>query len=225
MSVYFASFDAAGSRLPSRPSTHGSASAADRGDDDRRWTDSSPFASYERGDSRHPRPRLEHPSTSPGAGGTWTAGAAVHADNWRIEAGPVNGPALAARGRTAAVGVVHRAGNDGHARRRILTGCRTHLGRTDPPRRPHLAGPRRIELRTMGRRSRPGFRVRQRAGAAQCATGHAVGRTFKGSGDRRPGDRRVRGYPRLARAGKDLVFAWMDRVMARDHTVRAAIGD
>ncbi len=36
-------------------------------------------------------------------GGTWTASAAVHADNWEIDACPVNGPSLAANGRNVAL--------------------------------------------------------------------------------------------------------------------------
>ena len=35
--------------------------------------------------------------------GTWTAGAPVHPDNWKIDACPVNGPAIAAAGRRVAV--------------------------------------------------------------------------------------------------------------------------
>jgi hypothetical protein len=36
-------------------------------------------------------------------GGTWTPGAPVHADNWKIDACPVNGPSIAAAGRRVAV--------------------------------------------------------------------------------------------------------------------------
>lgn len=36
-------------------------------------------------------------------GGNWTAGAPVHPDNWKIDACPVNGPAIAAAGRRVAV--------------------------------------------------------------------------------------------------------------------------
>ena len=36
-------------------------------------------------------------------GGRWTPGVAVHADNWKIAACPVNGPALAAAGRRVAL--------------------------------------------------------------------------------------------------------------------------
>jgi hypothetical protein len=35
--------------------------------------------------------------------GKWTAGAPVHSDNWKIDACPVNGPAIAAAGRRVAV--------------------------------------------------------------------------------------------------------------------------
>src|SRR5581483_9127550 len=37
------------------------------------------------------------------SGGRWSAPVTVHADGWRIEACPVNGPAVAARGRDVAV--------------------------------------------------------------------------------------------------------------------------
>lgn len=37
-------------------------------------------------------------------GGTWSAPKPVHADGWKTEACPVNGPAIAARGNTAVVG-------------------------------------------------------------------------------------------------------------------------
>jgi hypothetical protein len=36
-------------------------------------------------------------------GGRWSAPAAVHADGWKIDACPVNGPAVAARGRNVVV--------------------------------------------------------------------------------------------------------------------------
>ena len=36
-------------------------------------------------------------------GGTWTTGTAVHSDNWKIDACPVNGPSVAAAGRRVAV--------------------------------------------------------------------------------------------------------------------------
>src|SRR5690606_3334641 len=43
--------------------------------------------------------------------GAWTAPAAVHRDGWRIEGCPVNGPAVAARGREVVVAWYTRAGD------------------------------------------------------------------------------------------------------------------
>lgn len=48
--------------------------------------------------------------------GRWTAPAAVHDDQWRIEACPVNGPAISAAGRRLAVAWFTAAGGTGHAR-------------------------------------------------------------------------------------------------------------
>lgn len=44
--------------------------------------------------------------------GKWSAPKAVHADGWKIDACPVNGPAIAARGNTAIVGWYSEAGGE-----------------------------------------------------------------------------------------------------------------
>ena len=46
-------------------------------------------------------------------GGTWTEPRAVHNDNWRIAACPVNGPALNARGRDVAIAWFTGVGDQG----------------------------------------------------------------------------------------------------------------
>ncbi len=45
-------------------------------------------------------------------GGRWTPPVAVHADGWKVEACPVNGPAVAARGNTAVVAWYSEAGGE-----------------------------------------------------------------------------------------------------------------
>ena len=52
--------------------------------------------------------------------GKWTDAQVVHADNWEIDACPVNGPALSARGRQLVAGVVHGQGRQGSGLRRVL---------------------------------------------------------------------------------------------------------
>ena len=65
--------------------------------------------------------------------GKWTDAQIVHADNWEIDACPVNGPALSARD-VRSPGVVHGKDDKGQAlppSRR----CRPHLGHADQARR------------------------------------------------------------------------------------------
>jgi hypothetical protein len=47
-------------------------------------------------------------------GGKWTEPRAVHNDNWRIAACPVNGPALSAKGRDVAIAWFTAVGEEGH---------------------------------------------------------------------------------------------------------------
>lgn len=46
--------------------------------------------------------------------GNWTTSAAVHKDNWKIAACPVNGPALSAEGKTVAIAWFTATGDEGH---------------------------------------------------------------------------------------------------------------
>ena len=48
-------------------------------------------------------------------GDTWTPGTAVHADNWKIPACPINGPAVSARGNAAVVAWFTTQGEQGQA--------------------------------------------------------------------------------------------------------------
>ena len=48
-------------------------------------------------------------------GQTWTPPSTVHADQWKIQACPVNGPVIAARGRTVAVAWFTQVGGAGHS--------------------------------------------------------------------------------------------------------------
>jgi hypothetical protein len=142
--------------------------------------------------------------------GKWTEAVPVHADNWRIEACPVNGPALSARGRTVAAAWFTARGNDGHAYaafsqdagrtwgNAIRLDDQTSLGRVD------------IELLNDGSAvatwvefasERAQLRVRRVGASGE----RSAPRTIAGAGERR-----LRGYPRLARNGTALVFAWTE---------------
>jgi hypothetical protein len=154
--------------------------------------------------------RMENPSTSLGAGGTWTAAVPVHADNWRIEACPVNGPALSARGRTVAVAWFTAKGNDGQA----YAAFSQDAGRTwgEPIRLDDRASLGRVDIELLDDGSavatwvefaneRAQLRARQVSGSGE----RSAAATLAGADERR-----LRGYPRLVRNGNDLVLAWTE---------------
>jgi hypothetical protein len=142
--------------------------------------------------------------------GKWTAATAVHADNWRIEACPVNGPALSSRGRTAAAAWFSATGDDGHA----YAAFSEDAGRTwgKPIRLDDGTSLGRVDVELLDDGSAVATWLEFADQRAQFSA-----RRVKPSGERSTpiviagaGDRRVRGYPRLARAGGDLIFAWTE---------------
>jgi hypothetical protein len=62
------------------------------------------------------------------ADGAWTAPRIVHADGWRIDGCPVNGPALAAQGRRVAVAWFTLAGEAPHVRLAFSTDAGATFG-------------------------------------------------------------------------------------------------
>jgi len=153
--------------------------------------------------------RVEGPSTSLGAG-KWTEAVPVHADNWRIEACPVNGPALSARGRTVAAAWFSATGNNGHA----YAAFSQDAGRTwgDPIRLDDETSLGRVDIELLEGDSAlatwvefANERAQLRARQIRTTRERSAAATIAGAGDRR-----VRGYPRLERTGNTLVFAWTE---------------
>ena len=154
--------------------------------------------------------------------GAWTAGTPVHQDGWIFPACPVNGPALSARGRdvaiawfTGAKGVPRSyAAFSTDAGRTfgtpILLDDQGSLGRVDITLLPD--GSAAASYIAVLPDKRAEFRVRriERGGGASAPVGIAAidaGRTS--------------GYPRMALAGTDLVFAWIEGT--RPTQVRTAV--
>ncbi|MGV3519954.1 hypothetical protein [Luteitalea sp.] len=155
-------------------------------------------------------------------GGRWTEPASVHDDGWKLAACPVNGPMLSARGRQVVLAWFTAVGDVGHAYvafshdagrsfgRPIRVDDFASQGRVDVELLPDgAAAVSWIELAT----PRAGFMVRrvERGGSRSAAVRVA---TLEGS--------RASGYPRLARDGTSLVFAWTDTA-APDSIVRTAV--
>jgi hypothetical protein len=154
--------------------------------------------------------------------GKWTEPEAVHADGWKIDACPVNGPMLSARGRDVVVAWFTAQGDQPRA----LVAFSNDAGRTfRPPIRIDDAGSLgRVDVELLPDGSavaswieladqRAQFRVRriQPSGAkspALTVSGLASGRAS--------------GYPRMGLSGDQLLLAWTDSENGRSQ-VRTAI--
>jgi len=146
--------------------------------------------------------------TSRFTGHAWTVPAPVHDDGWKIDGCPVNGPALGATGRSVAVAWFTAPKDDGHA----FVAFSTDAGRT-------FSAPVQVDdAGSLGR-----VDVEQMAdGSALVAWVEFANRTaaykvrrVERDGQRSAavlvadaGQRRNSGYPRMARRGQELVFAW-----------------
>ena len=156
-------------------------------------------------------------------GDAWTVPALVHDDGWKIDGCPVNGPAIGAAGRNVAVAWFTAPKDEGHA----FVAFSQDAGRTfSAPVQVDDAGSLgRVDVEQMpdgsavvgwiehsGRST--AFKVRriERNGQRSAAI---VVTDLSG--------RRNSGYPRIARRGEELVFAWTgsgDRLRVETATAR-----
>ena len=142
--------------------------------------------------------------------GTWTQARPLHVDGWQIEACPVNGPALSARGRTVAAAWFTAPDENGHA----FAAFSTDAGRSwsDPIRLDSEMSLGHVDIELLDDGSAVATWVEftnQRA--------HLRMRHITPSGGRSApvaiaggGEGYVSGYPRLARRGGELVLAWTE---------------
>jgi hypothetical protein len=142
--------------------------------------------------------------------GTWTEPQAIHADGWKIQACPVNGPMLAARGRDVAVAWFTAAGAQGRA----FVAFSKNAGRTfgSPIRLDDEGSLGRVDIELLDDRSVVASYIEFADQRAQFRT-----RRVEREGSRSApltvagiASSRASGYPRLARHGDELVFAWTE---------------
>jgi hypothetical protein len=142
-------------------------------------------------------------------GGKWTEPAAVHNDNWRIAACPVNGPALSANGRDVAVAWFTAVGNEGHVYAAFSSNAGETFGSPIHVDDAGAVGRVDVELLADGSAAvtwiefadqRSAFRIRRVERGGSRSTSLAVSEIASG---------RSSGYPRLARRGNELLFAWV----------------
>ena len=142
--------------------------------------------------------------------GRWTAPVLVHRDNWTLRACPVNGPALAASGRSVAIAWFTMEGDQGRA----LVAFSSDAGATfGPPIRVDAAATLgRVDLELLAdgslvvswiepAESRARFQVRRVTRDGTLSAPITVAPISSG---------RPSGFPRIARRGQELLFAWTE---------------
>jgi hypothetical protein len=143
-------------------------------------------------------------------GGQWTDGVAVHADNWKIAACPVNGPALSANGRHVAIAWFTAEGDLG----RTYAAFSSDAGRTfgAPIRLDDQSALGRVDVVLLPDGSaaatwiefadnRAEFRMRRVTTSGEPSAPIAIGAMASS---------RASGYPRMAALGREIVFAWTE---------------
>ena len=147
--------------------------------------------------------------------GKWTEARAVHRDDWKINACPVNGPMLSARGREVAIVWFTGKNNEG----RTFVAFSHDAGRTfgSPIRLDDTGALGRVDVELLPNGSaiaswiefadqRAQFRIRRVEPSSARSESTTVS-ALLGS--------RASGYPRIASHGDEIVFAWTENVDGR----------
>ena len=140
----------------------------------------------------------------------WTEPVAVHNDNWHIAACPVNGPALSADGRRVAIAWFTAQGDQGHA----FAAFSDDAGKTfgAPVRLDDFSALGRVDIVLLPDGSAAATWIEFQEGRAQFKMRrvHASGTKSDAMTVSSLAASRASGYPRLARSGNELVFAWTE---------------
>jgi hypothetical protein len=142
--------------------------------------------------------------------GSWTEPAAVHNDGWRIPACPVNGPALSARGSNVALAWFTVQDGDGHAFAAFSRDAGRTFGR--PVRIDDAVSLGRVDVELVSDEVAAVSWIEAAAAPARFRV-----RRVAAGGDRSAAvdvaaipATRSSGYPRMARRGNELLFAWTE---------------
>jgi hypothetical protein len=158
-------------------------------------------------------------------GGRWTPPSAVHNDGWAIEACPVNGPAVSARGRNVAVAWFH-AKDEPHT----FVAFSRDAGRTfgAPARVDEESATGHVGIVLLDDGSAAvswvefaNQRAQLKVRRIESNGGRAAAVLVAGAGDDR-----VAGTPRMVQGGDELVLAWTEtsKGASRVQTARMRVG-
>jgi hypothetical protein len=156
--------------------------------------------------------------------GKWSDPVAVHHDNWHIAACPVNGPALSAIGRRVAIAWFTAQGEQGRA----FAAFSDDAGQSfaAPVRLDDFSALGRVDIALLDDGSAVATWIEFQEGRAQFKMRRVDRHRTKSAAMTvsNLAASRASGYPRLARAGNELVFAWTEssqpsRVMTAVATV------
>jgi hypothetical protein len=143
----------------------------------------------------------------------WTIPAAVHDDGWKTYACPVNGPALSARGRQAAVAWFSAPADEGHA----YAAFSEDAGRTwgPPIRLDEAMSIGRVDIELLEDGSAVATWIEFAAGRSDLRARLVTPNGLRSKPVRIAGVGRdaAAGMPRLARYADELVFAWTESGM------------
>ncbi|MDP2320134.1 MAG: sialidase family protein [Acidobacteriota bacterium] len=142
--------------------------------------------------------------------GKWSEPAPVHRDNWQIAACPVNGPALAASGQNVALAWFTAKGDEGHSYVAFSGDSGKSFGQ--PIRLDDASALGRVDVALLDDGSAAATWIEFAEGKSQFRM-----RRVTPKGDRSPAvtvsglaTGRASGYPRMAQAGGELLFAWTE---------------
>jgi hypothetical protein len=143
-------------------------------------------------------------------GGSWSQPAPVHQDGWKINGCPVNGPAISAQGRDVAVAWFTVQDDTGHAFVAFSQDGGRRFG--TPIRLDDIASAGRVQVALLDDGSAAAAWI-ESDGPAQAFKARRVG----AGGGRGPALTIAEGigrqqHPRLARHGRELLFAWVKSV-------------
>jgi hypothetical protein len=156
--------------------------------------------------------------------GSWTEPRAVFHDGWKIPGCPVNGPMLSARGQQVALAWFTGRGNVGHALVAFSSDGGRTFGKPIPLDTTSALGRVDVELLEDGtavatwiefRDQKSTFSVRRISSSGERSDALVVA-AVEGA--------RASGYPRIARQGNELVFAWTESRQGALR-VRTAVAD